>query len=170
MELIKAVKQVLGELDFLMENISASDYNQPIPVLNSATLGQHVRHILEFFICLNDAYASGVVDYDKRMRDRRIESEKEFARHSIKQILESIEEFDHHQAILLQMSYDRDGNDTINIMTSYQRELAYNIEHSVHHMALIRIGVNAIAPYLVLSGEFGVAVSTIRNHERKLSM
>jgi hypothetical protein len=167
MELTSAVRQVLGELDTLIDNLADTDYRQKIGVLNDSTIGQHVRHIVEFFICLNDGYESGAVDYDRRARDKRIETDKEFARQCIHSILRDIDEFDHHQAITLQMSYDKTGEDMISIMTSYQRELAYNIEHSVHHMALIRIGVMAIAPAIELPKGFGVAVSTIRFHDQK---
>jgi hypothetical protein len=163
MELAKAVRHVFSELEFFIENISNEEYTRPITLLTNSSLGQHVRHILEFFICLNRGYEMGVVDYDRRNRDKRIECDKDFARAAIHDLLVEMEQFDHHQPIVLQMSYDREGSQTINIMTNYQRELAYNIEHSVHHMALIRIGLKSVAPDLNLSNEFGVAVSTLRH-------
>jgi hypothetical protein len=42
------------------------------------------------------------------------------------------------------------------------RELVYNIEHVVHHMALVKIGLKELLPDLDLPDDFGVAVSTIR--------
>ena len=36
------------------------------------------------------------------------------------------------------------------ISTNYFRELTYNIEHAIHHMAIMKIGVREVAPYVTL--------------------
>ena len=41
-------------------------------------------------------------------------------------------------------------------------ELVYNIEHAVHHMAIIRIAVQHEFPDLALDDEFGYATSTLK--------
>ena len=38
-----------------------------------------------------------------------------------------------------------DGSAPVVIPTNYFREIAYNLEHTVHHMALIRVGVNEVS-------------------------
>jgi hypothetical protein len=45
------------------------------------------------------------------------------------------------------------------------REITYNIEHIVHHMALVKIGIKEVCPYVVMPPEFGIAVSTIKYHK-----
>ena len=57
--------------------------------------------------------------------------------------------------------YGIDEKSTIVAASNYNRELLYNIEHTVHHMALIRIGITELSS-LSLPAAFGVAVSTIR--------
>jgi len=47
------------------------------------------------------------------------------------------------------------------IPSNYYRELAYNLEHTIHHMALIRVGVNEVSS-IELPVEFGVAYSTVK--------
>ena len=47
------------------------------------------------------------------------------------------------------------------IETNYYREILYNLEHTIHHMALIRVGLGEIGRILV-DEDFGVAPSTIK--------
>jgi len=43
------------------------------------------------------------------------------------------------------------SNDTIVISTNYFRELIYNLKHTVHHMALIGVGINEVSAVKVYS-------------------
>jgi hypothetical protein len=47
------------------------------------------------------------------------------------------------------------------VFTNFQRELVYNLEHTVHHMALLRIAVNQVSS-IPLPEDFGIAMSTIK--------
>jgi hypothetical protein len=53
--------------------------------------------------------------------------------------------------------------------TNYFRELTYNIEHAVHHMAIIKIGIREVANYVTLPADFGIAASTIRYKEASMT-
>ena len=44
-----------------------------------------------------------------------------------------------------------------------------NIEHAVHHMALVKIGLRDVAPRVTLPAGFGIVVSTLRHQERVLA-
>ena len=48
------------------------------------------------------------------------------------------------------------------IITSFYRELYYNYEHLIHHLAIIRIGLQLYRPKIFLPENFDVADSTIR--------
>lgn len=54
------------------------------------------------------------------------------------------------------------------IPTSLERELMYNIEHTIHHLALIKVGLKLVYPDLDLPNHFGVAPSTIKFQQAQL--
>ena len=165
MTLPSTTKNILTELRSVLNTITDQDYQKPIPVLNNATIGMHVRHILEFFMCLNEGYYRGIVNYDNRKRNKQIEKSLEYACIQINKITNAIGEFRLDHDLLLEFTYDETGYNQVQIKTNYNRELAYNIEHAVHHMALLRIGLTEVAPDVKLSEYFGVAVSTVRHQQ-----
>ncbi|NBP71028.1 MAG: hypothetical protein EBU52_20110, partial [Cytophagia bacterium] len=69
------------------------------------------------------------------------------------------------KALILEVGYDMSANDFVTIESNFMRELVYNIEHAVHHMAIMKIGIKEVAPYIQLPFDFGVAASTIRHKE-----
>ena len=62
---------VLLQLKDLLKIISPAAYSDPLPLLHGSSVGQHVRHTLEFYQCLFEQAPHGFVDYDARKRDRR---------------------------------------------------------------------------------------------------
>jgi hypothetical protein len=122
-----------------------------------------VRHIIELFQCLEKGYDLGVVDYEKRKRDKEIETDKALACSLLLEISGSL----HKVNIDLQLtaSYDDPVSEPVVMTTNYYREIAYNLEHTIHHMALIRVGITEVSD-LAMPEEFGVASSTIK-HRRQ---
>lgn len=158
-ELYSAISNLFNELSYSIGNLSDSEYRRPSNQLSQASIGQHVRHIIELFLELNKGYASGVVNYEKRKRDMEIETNKTFALQLFSEILEKMDL--PNKNLLLEANYEWGQPKSIQLETNYFREIAYNLEHTVHHMALIRIGIAEIST-MQLSKEFGVAASTIQ--------
>ena len=72
--------------------------------------------------------------------------------------------------LTLQVGYDHVKEDYFSVESNAMRELIYNIEHAVHHMAIIKIGVREVAPYVTLPHDFGIAASTLRfNHTHQVA-
>jgi len=159
MKIQTAIQNVFAQLSELLQQLSNNEYTQRCPTLFNATIGQHVRHIIELFICLEHDYEQGLVNYEKRKRDYTIESDKKVAIGLLQQIPACL--YKHDKNLMLEAAYDDSSNDTIVISTNYFRELVYNLEHTVHHMALIRVGINEVSAVKVPE-EFGVASSTIK--------
>ncbi len=162
MNIKKASETVLGQLSEVINQIKREDYSIPIKSLSNSTLGQHIRHTLEFFICLEESSISHVVNYDNRRRDSQIEENPVFALTTIQQIIEFINSSPLNLDLKLEINYDLEEEDTLEIASNFQRELAYNVEHAIHHMAILKVGLTEITPYIKLPEGFGVAVSTLR--------
>ncbi|HEY0739827.1 MAG TPA: DinB family protein [Chryseosolibacter sp.] len=165
MNISKACVQILDQLADVVHQLTASDFAKASPALSNSTVGQHLRHTLEFFICFEEGYNKGVVNYDKRAHDKLIETDKSFALATIKRIAEFIQGVGENRSLKLEVSYDLHKNDFVIIETNTTRELVYNVEHAVHHMAIMKIGIREIAPYVTLPSNFGVAASTVRYKE-----
>ncbi len=136
---------------------------QPSKILFNATIGQHVRHIIELFQCLEKGYDEGVVNYEKRKRDYQIETNKELASALLKEVYQDIGRS--NKEIILEAEDYYDTLEVAAIPSNYYRELAYNLEHTIHHMALIRVGVNEVSS-IGLPDEFGVAYSTVKYRQQ----
>ena len=167
MTLTQACANILTQLRDLVLQIEEQDFGKPTDTLSGSTIGQHLRHTLEFFGCLQSGYSQGVVNYDKRAHDQLIEGDKFLALAAIDEVTRFIEGMVDRR-LTLQVGYDLQGEDFHTLNTTALRELVYNIEHAVHHMAIIKIGVNEVAPYIQLPPEFGIAASTIRYREHNL--
>ena len=159
MQLQHAIKNVFVQLSESIEQLSSRQYTQPSKTLFNATIGQHVRHIIELFICLEKGYVNGVVNYEKRKRDLRFENDKDIAKELLHLIYKKLDKSD--KELLLEAGYDDESTETITITTNYYREILYNLEHTVHHMALIRVGINEVSN-IALPEDFGVASSTMK--------
>jgi uncharacterized damage-inducible protein DinB len=157
--LFDATANTINQLRNLVSSISNDQYRSFNTILLDASIGQHVRHVIELFLELHQGYTTGIVNYDKRKRDKAIETDKEIALKALGEITINLAKA--NKSLQLIANYCEDGLETVVITTNYYRELAYNLEHTIHHMALIRIGLNATAK-IEFPNNFGVANATVK--------
>jgi hypothetical protein len=162
MYLHEALKKVFMQLTKTLQQLTPQQYAQPSPTLFNATIGQHVRHIIELFIELEKGYAGGIVNYDKRERDLRMETDLYFANDALLQVYHLLDKPD--KPLQLELDYGENSPAFSSVATNYHRELVYNLEHTIHHMALIRVGINELTTIMVPEN-FGIAISTIKHRE-----
>lgn len=167
MNLQLACTGILNQLCTMVDQVSEQDFTRPATTLGNSTIGQHLRHTLEFFICFEQGVAKGLINYDKRAHDKLIESDKFLALAALQRIQDFVTKQEEDKPLKLEVGYDLSREEFATIDTNYTRELVYNIEHAVHHMAIIKIGIREVAPYVVLAPDFGIAASTIRHKESK---
>jgi len=160
MDITNPIRNTLLQLTDTVNQLSDLAYKQPCLQLSGASIGEHCRHIMELFKELLTGYESGLICYEKRQRDLVLETNKEKAIVEIRMIINSIQLPD--KKLVLSFQLDQDQNLDYKIDSNYYRELLYNLEHCVHHMALIRIGIKELTN-LNLPDSFGVAASTIKH-------
>lgn len=153
--LIKSIHHSLDELMDLLIQLSDAEYSKTCKALSNATIGEHTRHILEMFQCLEKSYAVGILNYDKRERDKRIQTDTIFASQCVLEVKKGLRT--DNKIIYLEQEID---GLSIRIQSNYFRELLYNLEHCIHHQALIKVAVLQ-CENVMIDDSFGVARSTI---------
>lgn len=161
MSTIPVLKNIFKNLSFVLEKLSNQEYAQSLPLLSGGSVGQHMRHTLEFFICLMNGIPEGRIDYDQRKRDIFLESNALEAQACLNKLITQLEQVDVQQPIVLIQNYGSNPSDQLEVMSNIERELVYNIEHAIHHMAIMRIAVKLIQPDLKLPKDFGLASATL---------
>ncbi|MDB4835061.1 hypothetical protein OAH12_00580 [Cyclobacteriaceae bacterium] len=150
---------ILKQLQQLIIALEAKELTQPLDAFSGSTIGQHTRHILEFYLCLFQQLPTSHICYDKRPRDIKLEEEKSTIISMIDHINLQLSELENDVPLTLSTML---GEVSHNTPTTLSREILNVLEHAVHHMAMLKIGVNLNFQHIQIPNNFGVAESTIR--------
>ena len=165
-ELLESTDDMLSQLEDLISSLDQESYRKPLAILNGASLGEHVRHSLEFFFAYLKATRLGTVCYDRRDRDERIQTDPAFALDTVLSIREDLKTIAPERAAE-SVNVDVDWLDSDDsIPSTLSRELHYVQDHLLHHSALIKVGLlhgleNPTAPQIRDMEKLGVAPSTL---------
>lgn len=155
-----AIINQLMDVTMQMQN---EEFAKPLAILSGNTIGKHIRHIIEFYDCLLRGYESRIVDYDKRAHNSLIEIDKRVAIDEMEKINSAISCLP-DVAMRLSVTY---GDEIIVSQTSFNREIVYNIEHAIHHMAIIKIALQNNFQNIKVHQHFGLAYSTVKFQEEQ---
>lgn len=154
----EAIKQLLS-VKSILSQIKEDDYTTSLKTLKGASIGKHIRHVVEFYECLLFNNIDNSVNYDLRKRNLLLEENVKYTEDFVTEIIDAIEKINTNSRILLVSKY-QDQN--ISMESSFYREITYNIEHTVHHLAIISIAIPIHFAYINLSTNFGYTDSTIQ--------
>lgn len=160
--ILVAAVQILSQGEDLLRAIDLERYTQRVPIAFNGSIGGHYRHCLDHFTSLLRALDSDEVDYDRRERNPRIETEPAFALNLTRQMRETLQRLTSQDLgrsvrTRCEVSYVH-GNSPLTV-SSYGRELVYAIAHAIHHYALISVMARLLG--VDLPRHFGVAPSTV---------
>ena len=142
----------------LHERTAALDY--------ASAVGAHLRHVIEHYDALLHLGESGVVDYDRRARDRDLERQPAVARARLEGLQARLLHWTDAQLqapLQVRGVAGLVGELEFTVASSVGRELVFVASHAIHHFALLRAHCQQIG--LPMPPEFGLAPATVR-HER----
>lgn len=150
----------LKSISYLLGKLNEDQYQFSSSYLSGASIGQHIRHIIEFYTCLTKACEDNeAVNYDERKRDPVLERQPLEAKKVIDQLIDFLDKKEIKGETALQANRE---DKLCSIPSSFQRELAYCLEHSIHHQALVKVGLFEQGLSYLTDDHFGVAPSTIK--------
>jgi len=158
MNIILVTKKTLEDTLLLLSKLNNSLYNQTIPALFNGTLGKQVRHLIELYQCLLLQRNNAVVNYDARARDILLETNIEVAKTAIQHLIVHLPNIQLQETLILKTMLSPSQE----IPTNVSRELLYLHDHSIHHLALIRVGIQLTQPNISIPAHLGVALSTLK--------
>ena len=162
MQLQHVSRSILDQLISVSEQLQDDDFRKQLKVLSGNTIGKHIRHIIEFFDLMMIGMQSGEVNYDKRSHDKVIEENRLMAIEKINALKLELKGFKEDKLLTLKANYNINEEKPESITTSFYRELQYNIEHAIHHMAIIKIAILSDFELVSIPEGFGIAYSTIK--------
>ncbi|WP_111709104.1 DinB family protein [Lutibacter citreus] len=155
-------QQNLEEIKKLVIQLSDQQYAYGAKLLSDTSIGQHVRHILEFYQSVLNGLDSKIINYDNRKRNLLIETDKDVAIEMIDTICFKLAMDLTDTLCFLEGNFSANEGNENQIKTTVFRELAYCLEHSIHHQALIKVGLLELNIASFIDETFGLAPATIR--------
>jgi uncharacterized damage-inducible protein DinB len=149
----------LQQLASVIQQLNESQFTTNYKGLSGSSIGMHVRHILEFYTCLQ-VQSESILNYDSRERNGLLETLPALAIESISAVITWVDQVQEEQDITFTNNDVQNGE---NCCTSLSRELQYLSDHTVHHMAILKLIFLYELPDINIDPYFGYAFSTIKN-------
>jgi uncharacterized damage-inducible protein DinB len=157
----------LIKIHFLIEAVDDTLFVEELPVLSNATIGKHIRHILEFYLAVINRTTPNEVSFDDRRRDLELETCRDKANEVISDLQLAVSQHAEDQPVILKASYSLGDEQSLRFTSSVERELAYALEHSIHHQAIIKIGLSSKPVELEFVQMLGVSPATTRYRQKE---
>ena len=160
-----ALAEVLRQGESLLNSVSDREYTRKLPTVFGSTVGEHYRHCMDHFQSLLQGLGADEIDYDRRARNPRIETDRSFALAETQRMLRGFALIptpflDCPINVRSKVNYDVAAVPSIG--STVGRELMYAVAHAIHHYALIAV-MCGLLEVPVPTG-FGIAPSTLKYH------
>jgi uncharacterized damage-inducible protein DinB len=154
--------QVLQQAIDVVSNITSDDFKSVIHPHMKGSIGQHLRHVIDHYIALENGFANGLIDYDQRNREANIEKSVNAAKETICSIqfwLASLTATDLGMSVKVRSEMSLSDTSIADYSSTLAREIIFVSSHAVHHFSFIAI-IRSLQGYPVPEF-FGYAPATI---------
>lgn len=164
-QLVEGCRYCLTQCELLLKIVSPEDFAL---ANNGASIGTHLRHVLDRFQCFFNGLATGHIDYDARKRDHAIATSPEAAAFALASISRRVETIasntgnnnaENISAVLSVQESVHHLGPAVTVGSTVERELMGLIVHATHHLAIIAMLARQMG--YVVDKDFGKAPSTI---------
>jgi uncharacterized damage-inducible protein DinB len=153
----------------VLEQVPPEIYALADPRCHGSCIGGHVRHCLEHYASFLDGLDAGLIDYERRARDRRLQTDSDAACRALRQTASAVARglafggLDRPVRIVA----EGDTSDGDITTSTIGRELSFLLSHTIHHCALIAVLLRLGG--LDAPDGFGLAPATIRHRHAQAS-
>lgn len=151
----------------MLNSLTHGEFSQICRPYFDSSVGKHLRHILDHYLCFQRDVQKGTINYDRRQRDGQLETDRNHAytvMEHVSAFLETLKQS--HSAehpLNVVMCYDLASPQSKVTLSSLGRELQFLQGHSVHHYALMAAMLRFLGKSV--DPHFGMAPSTIVHEE-----
>ena len=166
--LLKSSAKSLLQIDLhsILESITDDHYVKNMMFHHNSSVGGHVRHLLDHYNCLFDAFEKNEkVYYDIRNRNTTVEK---FKSEAIKQSnalinrISSLSLCSESPKIVVVFLGDHTTGEQYECESTFHRELSFVSHHAVHHLSTIKLMMESMGYSNIVNTTIGVAKSTLR--------
>ena len=168
--MLSSYSQVIEQSIDLLQGLSRAEYQQVCQPLFSASIGQHMRHIIDHFDSLKRGIASTKVDYNIRSRQSETETCLATAVRHLQEVKTWLLTLSHEQlslalnvmpevAVHQHQHGAQEVSQPLPVASTLARELMFCVSHAIHHYALVNIIRQLQGTQVDVN--FGVAPATI---------
>jgi hypothetical protein len=130
-------------------------------VAGKASIGEHLRHCIEHLDQLLEGLNTGIVDYDARRRNAKLETSSTIFIATLRNIaiqLQSFDELAMTRPLNVRMLFAPNA-DPVEVASSLGRELGFLSSHATHHIAIVKMLAHSLGASL--PEEYGVGHATM---------
>jgi len=142
--MIKVIEENLQRGIKLLEAISDEEYSNCKVAPYYSSIGNNMRHILDFFTCVFNGIEKGHIDLSARNRNELIQNKTTFGISYFNEVLEKLKELDTSNFNNLIKVTDDLGNGKVTITYTVGSALVQAHSHAIHHYALVGFIINQL--------------------------